>query len=34
MADLGSALKSTLSHRAMAIRSFVAEVAKGKFVVP
>lgn len=34
MADLGAAVKSTLSHRALAIRSFVAEVAKGKFVGP
>lgn len=32
MADLGATVKSTLSHRAEAIRSFVAEVAKGKFV--
>ena len=28
MADVGASVKSTLSHRAMAIRSFVAEVAK------
>jgi XTP/dITP diphosphohydrolase len=34
LADLGASVKSTLSHRAMAIRSFVAEVAKGKFVGP
>lgn len=32
MADLGAAVKSTLSHRAMAIRSFVAEVVKGKLI--
>lgn len=28
MADLGAAIKSTLSHRAVAIRAFVAEVEK------
>lgn len=32
MADLGAAVKSTLSHRAEAIRAFVAEVEKGNFV--
>lgn len=32
MADLGATVKSTLSHRAMAIRSFVAEIANGKFI--
>lgn len=32
MADLGADVKSTLSHRAAAIRSFVAEVEKGNFV--
>jgi XTP/dITP diphosphohydrolase len=32
MADLGAAVKSTLSHRAEAIRAFVAEVSKAKSV--
>jgi XTP/dITP diphosphohydrolase len=32
MADLGAAVKSTLSHRAKAIRDFVAEVEKGCFI--
>ncbi len=32
MADLGAAVKSTLSHRAEAIRAFVAAVEKGKLV--
>lgn len=32
MADLGAAVKSTLSHRAEAIHAFVAAVGKGKLV--
>ncbi len=32
LADLGAEVKSTLSHRAVAIREFVAEVEKGRFV--
>lgn len=34
MADLGAAVKSTLSHRAMAIRDFVAEAENGCFTNP
>lgn len=34
MADLGATVKSTLSHRAHAIRAFVADVEKGIFVNP
>jgi XTP/dITP diphosphohydrolase len=32
MADLGAEVKSTLSHRAQAIRAFVAEVENGNFI--
>jgi XTP/dITP diphosphohydrolase len=34
MADLGAEVKSTLSHRAEAIRAFVSDVDAGKFINP